>query len=349
MILKENNSSENKTVLKVDTSEIIEKTKEEIVKTTDDKNKIEMKLNTIAFNEEYYIPQKKPDFVPSSFTSELGKIISSKKFFPVYITGPSGIGKNINIEQVCSKLNRGIVATSITEETSTDDLIGCWSLVNGDTVWKDGPIVFCAKHGFVCVLDEIDLATPKIMCLQSILNGDNIYIPQTGEKVVPTKGFNIVATGNTKGFGESDIYIGTQALNEAFLERFKITFEHTFPTELILSKIINKKLNSLSLKKEEDKNFGEILTKYIFHIFNAYKAGSIQYYISNRRLIFILEAYEIFGNKLKALQYVLGRFPKEIIEVFLSLYVKMDSSIDVSITDILNNLNTNFTDESDDK
>ena len=298
-----------------------------------------MKMTTTpTFCPSLFVPRKKEDYVSFGFTIPLTKILKSDLFFPVYITGPSGTGKNIGIEQVCATLKKPMIHTPITEETSEEDLIGCWTLINGNTVWRDGPVVTCARHGMVSVLDEIDLATPKIMCLQSILNGDPIYINATGEKLFPKKGFNIIATGNTKGLGESDVYVGTQTLNEAFLERFKITFEHLFPTDSILQKIVSKKMSCLNLNSEKDILYGTKLVSFVSHISNAYTSGAVQYYISNRRLAFILETYALFGDKIKSLAYTLGRFPKEIGEAFISLYVKMDEGIEISVEDFIKEL-----------
>jgi hypothetical protein len=300
------------------------------------KEMYQVKFTIPEFNVNYYIPNVKDDFVPYGFSSALKTILKSKKFFPVYVTGHSGTGKNIAIEQCCASLKKPLIHYSITEDTTEDDLIGCWTLLNGNTVWKEGPVVLAARHGMVCVLDEIDLATPKIMCLQSILNGDPIIIHSTGEKLYPKEGFTIIATGNTKGFGDSAIYVGTQALNEAFLERFKVTFEHTFPTEIVLKKIIANKMISFNLSSKEDEQFGEILSKFIFHIGKAFESGALGYYISNRRLSAILETYSIFGDKVKALTFTLKRFPKEVAESFLSLYTKMDENLVMSVEDVLN-------------
>lgn len=302
-------------------------------------NIVQMITPSSNFDPKMFIPQKRSEFVPFGFSSTLKTIIQSEMFFPVYITGPSGTGKNIGIEQVCAKLNKPMLQYSITEETSEEDLIGCWTLVNGNTVWKEGPVVLAARHGMVMVLDEIDLATPKIMCLQSILNGDPIIIHSKNEKLIPKKGFTIVATGNTKGFGESDIYVGTQALNESFLERFKVMFEHTFPTENILNKMIQKKMELLNITKEDDVDFGNKLAKFVSHICSAYNSGATQYYISNRRVSFIIETYAIFKDKLKSISYVFGRFPKEVSESFLSLYTKIDENISLNIEDVLNQFN----------
>lgn len=296
----------------------------------------QVKFTLPEFNVNYYIPNVKDDFVPYGFSSALKTILKSKRFFPVYVTGHSGTGKNIAIEQCCASLKKPLIHYSITEDTTEDDLIGCWTLLNGNTVWKEGPVVLAAQYGMVCVLDEIDLATPKIMCLQSILNGDPIIIHSTGEKLYPKEGFTIIATGNTKGFGDSAIYVGTQALNEAFLERFKVTFEHTFPTEIVLRKIIANKMISFNILSNEDKQFGEILSKFIFHIGKAFESGALGYYISNRRLSAILETYSIFGDKVKALTFTLKRFPKEVAESFLSLYTKMDENLVLSVEDVLN-------------
>lgn len=302
-------------------------------------NIVQMITPSSTFDPKMFIPQKRSEFVPFGFSSALKTIIQSEMFFPVYITGPSGTGKNIGIEQVCAKLNKPMLHYSITEETSEEDLIGCWTLVNGNTVWKEGPVVLAARHGMMMVLDEIDLATPKIMCLQSILNGDPIIIHSKNEKLIPKKGFTIVATGNTKGFGESDIYVGTQALNEAFLERFKVMFEHSFPTENILNKMIQKKMELLNITKEEDVDFGNKLAKFVSHICSAYSSGATQYYISNRRVSFIIETYAIFKDKLKSISYVFGRFPKEVAESFLSLYTKIDENISLDIESVLNQFN----------
>lgn len=286
------------------------------------------------FKPENYIPQKDVDFVPFGFYSTLKTILETKRFFPCYITGPSGLGKNLTVSQICHNINQPMILVSITEETSDDDLIGCWTLQNGETIWKEGPIVFAAKHGMLVVLDEIDLATPKIMCLQSILNGDPIYIEALGEVVIPKTGFNIIATGNTKGFGESSVYIGTQALNEAFLERFKIMFDHGFPSATILKKIVTKKLTHLGLTTEQDETFGKNLTQFVDYVSSAFKSESIDYFISNRRLSAIIETYSIFKDVVQSLTLGLTRFPKPIIQTFLSLYSKIDSSLNLTPEEI---------------
>jgi len=288
----------------------------------------------VEYNKTTYIPRKDVDFVPFGFHTALKTIIDSKKFFPCYITGPSGLGKNMTVSQVCHTLSRPMVLVSITEETSDDDLIGCWTLQNGNTIWKEGPVVFAARHGMVVVLDEIDLATPKIMCLQSILNGDPIYIEPTGELLAPKEGFNIIATGNTKGFGESSIHIGTQALNEAFLERFKIMFEHDFPSAAVLKKIVNKKMDHLGMNEDKDKAFADNLVKFVDYVSSAYKSESIDYFISNRRLSAIIETYSIFKDVVQSLTLGLSRFPNPIVQTFLSLYTKIDSSINLTPDEI---------------
>lgn len=288
----------------------------------------------VEFNRTNYIPKRDEDFVPFGFHNSLKTIIESKKFFPCYITGPSGLGKNMTVSQVCNSLHHPMVLVSITEETSDDDLIGCWTLQNGDTIWKEGPVVFAARHGMIVVLDEIDLATPKIMCLQSILNGDPIYIEATGELLIPKEGFNIIATGNTKGFGESSIHIGTQALNEAFLERFKIMFDHGFPTAAILKKIVKKKMDHLGLTDAKDQEFGANLVQFVDYVASAFKSESIDYFVSNRRLSAIIETYGIFKDVVKSLTLGLSRFPKPIVQTFLSLYTKIDSSLDLTPDEI---------------
>lgn len=286
-----------------------------------------------------FIPHKDSTYVSYGFHSQLKTILKSDKFFPTYITGISGIGKNKTIEQVCAELKRPLLIFPITELTTEEELFGSWTLVNGNTVFLPGPVLIAATYGMVLVLDEIDLASPKIMCLQGLLNGDNIFIRYLNRHLNPKKGFNIVATGNTKGYGESSVYVGTQPQNEAFLERFRIMFDHKFPSQTNYTKIIKQKLISLNLTDDKSNEFADVLSTFVMHISTSFLSGSIEYYISNRRLMYILEVYEMFErNRIKALTMALSRFPSEITEAFISTYTKLDKDITTPIDQLLKSI-----------
>lgn len=302
--------------------------------TVDTKNESELNLNIQSF-----IPNKDPTYVSYGFHSQLKTILKSNRFFPVYISGVSGIGKNKTIEQVCHEIKRPLLIFPITELTTEEELFGSWTLVNGNTIFLPGPVLIAATYGMVLVLDEIDLASPKIMCLQGLLNGDNIFIRYLNRHLNPKQGFNIIATGNTKGYGESSVYIGTQSQNEAFLERFRIMFDHKFPSQVNYTKMIKQKLNSLNLNDDKSNEFAGVLSTFVTHISTSFSSGSIEYYISNRRLMYIIEAYELFEkNKIKALTLALSRFPSEIVEAFISTYTKIDKDITVPIDELLKSI-----------
>ena len=299
-------------------------------------NESEVKLN---LDVKSFIPHKDSTYVSYGFHSQLKTILKSDKFFPTYITGISGIGKNKTIEQVCAELKRPLLIFPITELTTEEELFGSWTLVNGNTVFLPGPVLIAATYGMVLVLDEIDLASPKIMCLQGLLNGDNIFIRYLNRHLNPKKGFNIIATGNTKGYGESSVYVGTQSQNEAFLERFRIMFDHKFPSQTNYTKMIKQKLISLNLTDDKSSEFAEVLSTFVTHISTSFLSGSIEYYISNRRLMYILEVYELFDqNRIKALTMALSRFPSEITEAFISTYTKLDKDITIPIDEILKSI-----------
>jgi cobaltochelatase CobS len=234
------------------------------------------------------------------------------------------------VEQACAQLKRELIRVNITIETDEDDLIGGFRLVNGETVWHNGPVIESLRRGAVLLLDEIDLASNKIMCLQSILEGKGIYLKKTGEYVKPASGFTVVATANTKGKGSDDgRFIGTNVLNEAFLERFPLTFEQEYPTEKIEVKIVSKALDG------QDDDFAEKLVKWAQAIRKTFYDGGVDEVISTRRLVHIANAYKIFGKRDKAIQMCVNRFDTDTKQSFLELYSKIDEKVVETVTEEL--------------
>lgn len=271
------------------------------------------------------IPEKNPNFVSFGNFNDLKKIISSKIFYPLFITGMSGNGKTFSVEQACAQLNRELIRINITIETDEDDLIGGFRLINGETVWHNGPVIEALERGAVLLLDEIDLASNKIMCLQSILEGTGLFLKKTGRYVKPAPGFTVVATANTKGKGSDDgRFIGTNILNEAFLERFALTFEQEYPSLKIEQKILEKLSEELGCL---DVEFCEKLAYWAQCIRKSFKEGALDEVISTRRLIHIIRAYRIFGKRMKAIQVCVNRFDDLTKSGFLQLYDKIDASV----------------------
>ena len=270
----------------------------------------------------HLIPEKNENFVPFGNFNTIKKIIKSGVFYPSFITGLSGNGKTFGVEQVCSQLNRELVRVNITIETDEDDLIGGFRLVNGDTVWHNGPVIEALERGAVLLLDEIDLASNKILCLQSILEGKGVFLKKIGRYVKPAAGFNVVATANTKGKGSEDgRFIGTNVLNEAFLERFAITFEQEYPNSKTETNILNKLCS--------DKEFCARLSDWADIIRKTFYDGGIDEVISTRRLVHIVQAYSIFQDKVKSIELCLNRFDDETKQAFLDLYDKVDADVDI--------------------
>ena len=272
------------------------------------------------------IPAKDDTFVPFGNFTDLKKIISSRIFYPVFITGMSGNGKTFSVEQACAALNRELIRVNITIETDEDDLIGGFRLVDGNTVWHNGPVIEALERGAVLLLDEVDLASNKILCLQSILEGKGVFLKKTGKYVQPAPGFTVVATANTKGKGSDDgRFIGTNVLNEAFLERFALTFEQEYPTLSVETRILEGISLDLGV---EDREFCERLATWAEIIRKTFKDGGIDEVISTRRLVHIIRAYSIFGKRMKAIQSCVNRFDDETKESFLSLYEKIDDKVE---------------------
>ena len=280
-----------------------------------------------------YIPSKNAEFVPFGNYSPLKKIIQSKMFYPAFITGLSGNGKTLSVEQACATLNRELIRVNITIETDEDDLLGGFRLVNGDTVWHNGPVIEALERGAILLLDEIDLASNKILCLQSVLEGNGIFLKKIGRFVRPADGFNIFATANTKGKGSDDgRFIGTNVLNEAFLERFPVTFEQDYPAPSVETKILNAIATSLNVK---DLEFMKKLVDWADIIRKTFYDGGVEDIISTRRLIHVVRAYSIFGDKLKAIKMCLNRFDEETKQSFLELYDKVDADVDITKEEVV--------------
>jgi len=273
------------------------------------------------------VPEKDATFVKFGPFTDLKKILQSKHFYPTFITGLSGNGKTFSVEQACSQLNRELIRVNITIETDEDDLIGGFRLIDGNTVWHNGPVTEALERGAILLLDEIDLASNKILCLQPILEGKGIFLKKIGRFVQPKAGFNVVATANTKGKGSDDgRFIGTNVLNEAFLERFPVTFEQEYPSVAIEKKILGGIAANLGVTDIDFINrlvdWGDIIRKTFYD-------GGIEEIISTRRLVHIVRAFSIFNDKVKAIQVCVNRFDDETKQAFIELYDKVDADFDL--------------------
>jgi hypothetical protein len=271
------------------------------------------------------VPLKDKDFVSFGNFADVKNVITSKRFYPIFITGLSGNGKTLAVTQACAVAKREMIRVNITIETDEDDLLGGYRLRNGETVWQNGPVIEAMERGAVLLLDEIDLASNKIMCLQPILEGSGIYVKKINKFVKPKFGFNVLATANTKGQGSDDgKFIGTNVLNEAFLERFPITFEQEYPAAKTEQKIIATKLKSAG---KADEKFATNLVTWADVIRKTYKDGGVDEIISTRRLVHIAEAYSIFKSKMKAIEVCTNRFDNDTKTSFVDLYTKVDAGV----------------------
>ena len=278
------------------------------------------------------VPDKDANYVPFGNFTDVKKILQSKIFYPTFITGLSGNGKTFSVEQACATLNRELIRVNITIETDEDDLIGGFRLVNGETVWHNGPVVEALERGAILLLDEVDLASNKILCLQSILEGKGIFLKKIGRYVQPAPGFNIIATANTKGKGSEDgRFIGTNVLNEAFLERFPVTFEQDYPSPSIEKKILSGVATHNGVT---DVQFLEKLVDWGDIIRKTFYDGGIDEIISTRRLVHIVRAFGIFNDKAKAIKVCINRFDDETKQAFLELYDKVDADFELPSGDV---------------
>jgi len=273
------------------------------------------------------VPEKDSTFVKFGSFTDVKKIIQSKQFYPTFVTGLSGNGKTFGVEQACAQLNRELIRVNITIETDEDDLIGGFRLIDGNTVWHNGPVTEALERGAILLLDEVDLASNKILCLQPILEGKGIFLKKIGRFVSPSKGFNVIATANTKGKGSDDgRFIGTNVLNEAFLERFPVTFEQDYPSPSVEKRILGSVASNIGVT---DTDFIARLVDWGDIIRKTFYDGGIDEIISTRRLVHIVRAYSIFNNKGKAIQVCVNRFDDETKQAFLELYDKVDGDVDL--------------------
>ena len=307
---------------------ISELPKEETAPAVDTVNQAAFVISSLTGN---IIPAKDPVFVPWGYFKDIKSIVSSKQFYPIFITGLSGNGKTMNVSQACAQVKRECIRVNITIETDEDDLLGGYRLQEGQTVWQNGPVIEAMERGAILLLDEIDLASNKIMCLQPILEGNGVFLKKINKFVKPAPGFNVIATANTKGQGSEDgKFIGTNILNEAFLERFPITVEQSYPTNKIESKILTNVMSEKGLTKKDDTKFADNLITWADIIRKTFYEGGVDEIISTRRLVHIVEAYTIFKNKMKAIEMCTNRFDVDTKTSFMDLYSKVDGGEDVS-------------------
>ena len=287
----------------------------------------EVEESIVAYHNptENLVPSKDPLYVPFGNYNDVYSIIKSGRYYPAFVTGLSGNGKTFMIEQACAKAKREFFRVNITVETDEDDLLGHYALIDGNTVWQDGPVVKAMERGAILLLDEIDLASSKIMCLQPVLEGKGVFLKKVNRFVSPSVGFNVLATANTKGKGSEDgRFIGTNILNEAFLERFPITVEQEYPSMSVERKILDKVFNSLDIDAGD---FSEKLVTWADIIRKTFYEGGIDEIIATRRLVHIANAYAIFGDRKKAIQMCINRFDEDTKTSFLDLYSKVDSEV----------------------
>ena len=280
-------------------------------------------------NDEVFIPEKEDTYVAWGNFKDVEKIIQSRIFYPTYITGLSGNGKTMMVEQACARANREYVRVQITPETDEDDLIGGFRLVNGETVFNKGPVIKAMERGAILLIDEIDRGSNKIMCLQGVLEGKPILIKKTGEVVSPSSGFNVIATANTKGKGSDDgRFIAATIIDEAFLERFTITLEQPYPTPATEKKIIIKHMEKFNCV---DKEFADLLTVWSETIRKTFEDGGVDEIISTRRLCHIVQSFSIFKDRQKSIELCVNRFDEDTKEAFVDLYSKVDVQSDASV------------------
>ena len=285
-----------------------------------------------VMNDEIFIPSVDKYFVQWGHFSDVKAIIASNSFYPTYVTGLSGNGKTMMIEQACAKANKHYIRVQITPETDEDDLIGGFRLVNGETVFAEGPVIKAMKQGALLLIDELDRGSNKIMCLQGVLEGKPVLIKKTGEIVTPAEGFNVMATANTKGKGSEDgRFIAANIIDEAFLERFTITMEQPYPSTGTEKRIIVKHMEKFNKK---DAEFAELLTVWSETIRKTFEDGGVDDLVSTRRLCHIVQTYSIFGDRNKAIKLCVNRFDQDTKEAFIDLYQKVDGTTNVGEPDL---------------
>jgi MoxR-like ATPase len=281
---------------------------------------LEFKQPKLVDDSDVSIPVKYPDYVPFGFYKDLTNIIKSSSFYPVFITGLSGNGKTLMVEQVCATLGRECIRVNISIETDESDLLGGPTLVNGNVVNRDGPVITAMKRGAILLIDEVDRGSNKLMCLQGILEGKPYYNKKNGEMVYPADGFNVIATANTKGRGSEEGRYLSQILDDAFLERFPITVEQEYPDVKTEKKILSPLI--------DDQDFVEKLTQWADIVRQSFDQGAVDEIISTRRLVHIAKAFKIFDDRMKAIELCVSRFDTDTKMAFLDLYSKVDAKVD---------------------
>lgn len=283
-----------------------------------------VKMQSIV-NEELNFAKKDPTFVPWGAFSDVVKILKSEMFYPVYVSGLSGNGKTFMVEQAAAKLGREFIRVQINPETDEDDLLGGFRLINGETVFSKGPVLKAMERGAILLLDEVDRATNKIMCLQGILEGKPVLVKKTGEVVEPNPGFNVIATANTKGKGSEDgRFTAASIIDDAFLERFTVAIDQAFPSQSVEKKIVAKHMEKFG---KTDVEFAEKLVSWADIIRKTFYDDGVDEVISTRRLCHIVQTFSIFDNKMKAIELCIARFDDDTKAAFLDLYTKVDSGV----------------------
>src|SRR6056297_2025442 len=278
-----------------------------------------------TINDDVYVPSKDEYFIRWGNFKDVETIVKSREFYPTFITGLSGNGKTVMVEQACARCNREYIRVQITPETDEDDLIGGFRLIDGDTVFQKGPVIKAMERGAILLIDEIDRGSNKIMCLQGVLEGKPVMIKKTGQVIKPANGFNVVATANTKGQGSEDgRFVSATIIDEAFLERFIITMEQPYPNVSTERKIIDKHMEKFSCS---DSSFTETLVTWAETIRKTFEDGGVDETISTRRLCHIVQTYSIFNDRQKAIELCVNRFDDDTKEAFIDLYSKVDESM----------------------
>jgi len=293
-----------------------------------------MALAMTGGERETLVPDRIDTYVPFGHFETVERVVASGMFYPMFITGLSGNGKTTMVDQVCAKLDRELFRVNITSATDEDDLLGGFRLINGETVWQDGPVVEAMKRGAVLLLDEIDLAGSAIMCLQPVLEGKGVFLKKIGQFIKPADGFTVVATANTKGQGdESGKFVATNILNEAFLDRFPVTLEQDYPAKSTEKRIVLKVMKSLGT---EDKEFAAKLVDWSEGIRRCYAENAVDEIITTRRLVNIATAFSIFGDRRRSIEMAISRFDSATKEAFLSMYEKIDAGVRLDETPEVN-------------
>lgn len=290
-------------------------------------NVLFLRQKKLEDNSDSAIPSKFKGFVPFGFYRQMVQLIKSSMFYPVFITGHSGNGKTLMVEQACAELNRECIRVNISIETDESDLIGSNTLVDGNIVYRDGPVVTAMKRGSILLIDEVDRGSNKLLCLQGILEGKAYFNKKSGEYIHPKPGFNIIATANTKGRGSEEGKYLSQILDDAFLERFPITVEQNYPDSKIEFKILKEMIVDNSIEQEE---FAKNLVKWAEIIRKTFNDGGVDEVISTRRLVHIMKANTIFKNKKSAIEYCVSRFDSQTKNSFIDLYNKIDATVNAN-------------------